>query len=54
MYNLIDGKKVASEIKKEIAEEVAESEIRQAKKFRTLWLYLLEITAQAKPMLPTR
>jgi len=30
MYNLIDGKKVASEIKKEIAEEV--SKIRSARK----------------------
>ncbi len=50
MYNLIDGKKIASEIKKEIAEEVANLRLRQGKKYLILLQFWLVITDQAKPM----
>lgn len=53
MYTIIDGKKVASDIRKEIAEEVAQLK-KEGKRYLILPQYSLVTMARAKLMLPTR
>ena len=53
MYKIIDGKKVASEIKKEIAEEVAKLK-KQGRKFLISLQFWLETMAQVRLMLQTK